>query len=70
MSKKFGTQDENGKIIKAEVKRGLERLIKDEATLGKAIGECAVDKATPEETALNLGECMHKYAPRPPRPQH
>lgn len=70
MSKKRGLQDANGKVVKAEVRKGLERFIKDAETIEKALNECAVDKETPEKTAHNLGDCIRKYAPRPQHAHH
>lgn len=70
MSKKLGYQDADGKVVKSAVKEGLEKLITDGTKVEDSVADCAVDKETPEATALNLWHCMRKFGPKPPRPQH
>lgn len=62
MTKKIGLIDENNKLVKNEIKKGLSHIIKDDTKVDAALTECFVEKDIPEETAYVLWKCMLKQA--------
>ncbi|KAJ8932134.1 hypothetical protein NQ314_014915 [Rhamnusium bicolor] len=58
MSKNLGFQKENGDIDKKRTSKKFGRVIHDDAKLDETVKICALQKTTPEETALDLLKCF------------
>nr|UTN00822.1 odorant binding protein [Semanotus bifasciatus] len=59
VTKKLDLQNENGDINKDTLKSRLAEVLTDEAKINKTVEDCAVQRATPEETAARLLKCLH-----------
>nr|AXO78394.1 odorant binding protein 16 [Xylotrechus quadripes]QHI06955.1 odorant-binding protein 9 [Helopeltis theivora] len=62
MSKKLGMQKDNGNVDREAIKRKLSDVITVPEKLQEAVDKCAVQKATPEDTAEHVLKCFHDYA--------
>lgn len=70
MSQKLGFIDENGNIVKTEIRNSLVHLLHDEAKLEEIVNKCGVNKDTPEDTGFDLWLCMFDVTNPPPTWPH
>ncbi|KAJ8932145.1 hypothetical protein NQ314_014929 [Rhamnusium bicolor] len=59
-STKVGLQTENGDLDFEMIKSKIALTVKDEEKVNFLVGECAIQKKTPQKTAINLFMCLDK----------
>ncbi|KAJ8955673.1 hypothetical protein NQ318_008542 [Aromia moschata] len=63
VNKKAGFQNDAGDLQIDFIKSKVNDIIKDEKTTADIVGQCAVNKGTPEDTAFEAVKCFHKFSP-------
>nr|UTN00832.1 odorant binding protein [Semanotus bifasciatus] len=62
-SKKIGFQNEAGDIQLDVMRQKIGEAVPDAAMVEEMISKCAVQKATPEDTAFDTSVCLYKMKP-------